>query len=310
VLIEATSIPSVMPVLPLRNSVFFPGGVLPLAIGRPKSIALIEDASRDDLLIAILTQRRAEDEDPAPADLYGTGTASRIVKVLKKAENNYGIVVQGLARLRVLEFVRQTPYLQARVEHVGDPPGANSVEVDALAIELRKVTRQVIELMPELPTAASELVESITHPGHLADLIAMNVDIPIEHKQSVLDTADLIKRMRIVVDIVALKREILLRTHQIEEGLKPAAERGGLAYAIAGLIGTLVRQRRSAASGARPSFETVSDTASGELRCSFCGAPQEPARFLLRGGPAAICEACLASAAEALAAHLLKPPTL
>ena len=111
VLIDPSAIPAVMPVLPLRNSVFFPGGVLPLAVGRAKTITLIKDAIRDDLLIAVVTQRRAEEEDPGPDDLYRTGTASRIVKLLKMGEDNYSLVVQGLARLRVLEVVAQTPYL-------------------------------------------------------------------------------------------------------------------------------------------------------------------------------------------------------
>jgi ATP-dependent Lon protease len=118
--------------------------------------------------------------------------------------------VQGLARLRVVEMVKQMPYLQARVEYMPDRPG-DAVDADAAAIELRKVTRQVIELMPELPAASTELVESVAHPGHLADLIAANVDVPIEQKQSVLEAEDLPRRMRMVLEIVSLKREILLR---------------------------------------------------------------------------------------------------
>ena len=178
-LINKEDIPQVLPILPLRNSVFFPGGVLPLAVGRQKTIALIKDAVRDEQVIGVVTQRRAEEEDPGAADLYTVGTVARIVKLLKMGEDNYSLVVQGLARFRVLDLVQETPYLKARVEPVEDKTSVDDVEVEALAINLKKLAREVIELMPELPTAATELVDSITHPGHLADLIAANVDVPI-----------------------------------------------------------------------------------------------------------------------------------
>ena len=308
VLIDISDIPPVMPVLPLRNSVFFPGGVLPLAVGREKTINLLKDAVRGDLLIAIVTQRRAEEEDPGPDGLYGTGTVARVVKLLKMSETNYSIVVQGLARVRVLELVKQTPYLQARVEHVQDTARADPVETEALAINLKKVTRQVIELMPELPAAATELVESITDPGHLADLIAANVDIPIEHKQSVLDTADLPRRMRMVIEILAMKREILTRARQLEQEFEPAAERSGDRLFVAEIVLKLLRERGSVAGGTPPQFETVGGATLEEPQCSFCGVSPRPRRFVVRGGPAAICEGCLASAAEALASHATKPP--
>ena len=108
-LINREDIPAVLPILPLRNSVFFPGGVLPLAVGRQKTIALIKDAVRDEQVIGVVTQRRAEEEDPGAADLYTVGTVARIVKLLKMGEDNYSLVVQGLARFRVLDLVQEAP---------------------------------------------------------------------------------------------------------------------------------------------------------------------------------------------------------
>src|SRR6476659_6121908 len=119
-LINKEDIPQVLPILPLRNSVFFPGGVLPLAVGRQKTIALIKDAVRDDQVIGVVTQRKAEEEDPGASDLYAMGTVARIVKLLKMGEDNYSLVVQGLARFRVLDLVQETPYLKARVFAVDD----------------------------------------------------------------------------------------------------------------------------------------------------------------------------------------------
>jgi ATP-dependent Lon protease len=219
-MINKEDIPQVLPILPLRNSVFFPGGVLPLAVGRQKTIALIKDAVRDDQVIGVVTQRRAEEEDPGAADLYTMGTVARIVKLLKMGEDNYSLVVQGLARFRVMDLVQEAPYLKARVEAVEDRTSAENVEVEALGINLKKLAREVIELMPELPAAATELVESITHPGHLADLIAANVDVPIEEKQAVLETVDLKARMKLVLELLNRKREILKLSNKIDSAVK------------------------------------------------------------------------------------------
>src|SRR3954454_10329992 len=130
-LINKEDIPQVLPILPLRNSVFFPGGVLPLAVGRQKTIALIKDAVRDDQVIGVVTQRRAEEEDPGGSDLYSMGTVSRIVKLIKMGEDNYSLVVQGFARFRVLELVQESPYLKALVDAVEAKTSAENVEVEA-----------------------------------------------------------------------------------------------------------------------------------------------------------------------------------
>src|SRR5690606_25799937 len=122
------------------------------------------------------TQRRAEDEDPDAEGLHEVGTVARIVKLLKMGEDNYSLVVQGITRFRVVEIVQDTPYLKARVEIVTEERPTDDVEIEALAINLKKLAREVIEQMPELPAAATELVESITHPGHLADPIAAYID--------------------------------------------------------------------------------------------------------------------------------------
>src|SRR5471032_289846 len=219
-LINKDDIPQVLPILPLRNSVFFPGGVLPLAVGRQKTIALIKDAVRDDQVIGVVTQRKAEEEDPGAADLHQMGTVARIVKLLKMGEDNYSLVVQGLARFRVVELVQEHPYLKASIEPVEEKGPLDEVEIEALGINLKKLAREVIEMMPELPAAATELVESITQPGHLADLIAANVDVPIEEKQQVLETVDLKDRMKLVLELLNRKREILKLSSKIDSQVK------------------------------------------------------------------------------------------
>ena len=106
-LINKDDIPQVLPILPLRNSVFFPGGVLPLAVGRQKTIALIKDAVRDDQLIGVVTQRRAEEEDPGASELFALGTVAPIVNLPKMGEDNFSVVVQGLADTQLVGQVRR-----------------------------------------------------------------------------------------------------------------------------------------------------------------------------------------------------------
>ncbi|MDF1562636.1 MAG: endopeptidase La [Deltaproteobacteria bacterium] len=214
-------VPEELPILPLRNSVFFPGGVLPLAVGRKKTIALIKEAVRDDSLIGVVSQRRAEDEDPSETDLYTVGTVARIVKLLKMGDDNYSLVVQGLARFRVKSLAQTEPFLKAKIDPVSVDEGAESdVEVQALAINLKKLASEVIDLMPDLPAAATELIESITEPGHLADLIAANIDVPIDEKQTVLETIDVKARMKLVMELLNRKREILKLSNKIETQVK------------------------------------------------------------------------------------------
>ena len=236
-LIDKADIPQVLPVLPLRNAVLFPGGVLPLAVGRQKTIALVEDAVRDQRLIGVVTQRRQDEEEPGATDLYTVGTVTRIVKLVKMGEDKRSLVVQGLARVRVLDLVQERPYLTARIEAMEDRTPVDELEVEALASSLKKLARGVIELMPELPSAATELVDSITHPGHLADLIAANLDVPIEGKQQVLETLDLEARMKFVLGLLArmkLVLELVARKPELARAQTWQGKRGVYWIAVAG----------------------------------------------------------------------------
>ncbi len=205
------AIPPTVAILPLRNSVFFPGGVLPLSLGRQKSIALMKDAIRDGALIGLVTQRRMEEEAPTAKDFYAMGTAGRIVKMRRRGEEDYAVVIRGLARCRVLDLVQESPYLKARVEAVEDTAAANPVELEALGTSLKRLAREVLELMPGVPPRAFEAVESIDDAGHLADFIAANLEIPIAEKQAVLETVDVETRTNLVLKVLTRTREALQR---------------------------------------------------------------------------------------------------
>src|SRR5262249_54540481 len=202
-------VPDTIPVLPLRNSVLFPGSIIPIDVGRKKSVKLVEEAiSKERPVIGIVTQRDARTEDPGPTDLYMVGCAARILKVIKLAKDNFSVILQGVSRIRLVEVGGQDPFMTAKVQPLPDAPSTD-VELDALVMNLKDVAKRVIKLMPELPKEASALVDSVTEPGQLADLITSNLDVQVDEKQDVLETFDLKSRMRTVLQFLSRQLEVL-----------------------------------------------------------------------------------------------------
>ncbi len=158
-------IPEVIPILPLRNSVLFPGSIIPIDVGRRKSVRLVEDAiSKERPVIGILTQKDARTEDPGEDDMYRVGCAARILKVIKLAKDNFSVILQGVTRVTVSSFDGTEPFIAARVEARPDPT-TTDVELDALVMNLKDIAKRVVKLMPELPKEAGALVDSVTEPG-------------------------------------------------------------------------------------------------------------------------------------------------
>src|SRR5512138_871207 len=144
-------VPEIISILPLRNSVLFPGSIIPIDVGRKKSVKLVEEAiSKERPVIGIVTQRDARTEDPGPADLYTVGCAARILKVIKLAKDSFSVILQGVSRVRLLELGGLDPYMTAKIQVLPDAPMA-STEIDALVLNVKDVAKRVIKLMPELP---------------------------------------------------------------------------------------------------------------------------------------------------------------
>jgi ATP-dependent Lon protease len=212
-------IPEELPVLTLRNTVLFPGSIVPLGIGRPKTVRLVEESIKDNGLVAVVAQRDPDIDDPVPADLYALGCAARLVKLVKASKDNFSVVVQGLSRVRITEYTHSVPYLKARITAVEEPV-SNHVEVEALTMSLRKTAREVLRMIPELPPSAAELLERVDDAGVLADLIASNVEASVEEKQSVLETVDLVARMRRVLELLSRQLEVLKLSNKISSQVK------------------------------------------------------------------------------------------
>jgi len=181
-------------VLPLRNSVLFPHAVMPISVGRQKTLALIEQALEEDLPIAVVSQKDATVDDPGPGDLYEHGTLARILKAIRVGGGNINLIIQGLDRLQVVRFVQQEPYLAAEFLRIPEVE-EEGLEVEALARNLAIQFRKLVEIHPNLSGDMAELHLPEDDPARLADLVASVLPIPVRDKMELLPIASLRERL-------------------------------------------------------------------------------------------------------------------
>ncbi len=220
--------PEILGILPLRNSVFFPALVIPITVGRPASKALIDHASQTQELIGLIAQRDPRTDDPEPEDLYEIGTAARIIRVIKSGDH-YNVIIQGVSRFKLGAVVQKQPYLLANVQPAvtdkGDP-----VEVKALARNLKIVAKDVVKHMSELPAEASVMLENMTEPGQLCDVIAANLEMTIAEKQEILETTSLKGRLEKILERLTRQLEILKLSDKIQSQVKGEMEQSQREY--------------------------------------------------------------------------------
>lgn len=225
-------VPDIIPILPLRNSVLFPSSIIPIDVGRRKSVKLVEETvKKEKPFIGILTQKKAQVDDPGEGDMYTVGCAARILKIIKLAKDNFSVILQGVTRFRVMSFSEREPYLTASIQTIIDPTGSD-VELDALALNLRDIAKRVIKLMPELPKEASALVDNVSDQGQLADLITSNLDIPIDEKQAILETFDIKTRLRKVLNFMSRQLEVLKVREKINSQVQEEMGRNQREYVL------------------------------------------------------------------------------
>jgi ATP-dependent Lon protease len=193
--IALPAIPSELPILPVRNVVVFPGTVVPLSIGREKKRRLIDAVLAGNKLLAVFAQRREDVEDPGINDIYRVGTVAQVLKLLRLPDGSNSLLVHGVQRAGLEEFVTTEPYWRAII-HPHEDATSESMELEALAHNARQEARQVIELSPNVPDEALEILESIKNPGPLADFLAANLSLGVVQKQELLETFDVADRLR------------------------------------------------------------------------------------------------------------------
>lgn len=208
-------------IIPVRNTVLFPGVVAPITVARAKSIAAAQQALREQRPIGILLQRNAEVEAPTPDDLYRIGTVSNIVRYITGPDETHHIICQGVQRARILDFLPGTPFLAARVLHIPEP-ATTSPEIEARFLNLQRQAIEAVQLLPQAPQELVTVFQSTTSPAALADLAASYMDIKPQEKQEILETIDLSLRMEKVSRYLAERLEVLRLTNEIGQKTKAA----------------------------------------------------------------------------------------
>ena len=194
------------PVMPLRNTVLFPQQVIPIYIGREKSLKLIEDLGNGDKHIVVVAQEDGSIEDPKPEDLYAYGTLGIVLKVFDMPDNSKSAIVQGIERVKLMSFGDPNPYYRVVVEKVSDEPMADELEVEALSKNLRNTFSELIQVAPNLTEEHSGMLSNIQKPSRLADRAVSLLTVPNQEKQDVLEELNV--KSRVEKTITLLTREI------------------------------------------------------------------------------------------------------
>src|SRR5438876_7726283 len=205
------TIPEELPILPVRDAVIFPNAVIPLTVGRESSVKLINDVQQGDGMLVVLTQRDKHVDSPAPADLYDIGTVSMVHRVMKTPEGNLFVIIMGVSRTRMKEFVQFDPYLRAKISVLPDEKeDETGVDFQALRRTVVSQFERIIKLSPQLPDDLQTIVINIEDTGRLADYIATNLpNLSIVSKQFVLEQIPVRKRLEFLNTELAKELEVL-----------------------------------------------------------------------------------------------------
>lgn len=239
---QASPIPGdALIIVPVRNTILFPGVVIPITIGRPKSIAAAQQAVREQRQIGILLQRDPASDDPGPDDLYRVGTVANIVRYITGPDESHHVVCQGVQRMRVLNFLPGTPYPVARVLHIPEPT-TTSPEIEARFLNLQRQAIEAAELLPQAPQELISVLQGTTSPSTLADLATSYMDIKPPDKQEILETVDLTLRMEKVSRHLAERIEVLRLSNEIGQQTKAAFDQRQKEAILREQMATIQRQ--------------------------------------------------------------------
>ena len=199
-LLNVSDVPDTLPILSLRNTVLFPGVVVPITLGRDSSLRLVHDAAEHDRLVGVIAER-APDADPSqPEALYDIGTVAEILKLVKMPDGSKSVILQGTRRFRVVEYVQTDPYFTARIEPIEEPSvEPNDLELEAHIRSIKELAVQIVQRAPNLPSEAAEAIQNIDAPSFLVYFIASNLQEDVAGKQEILSTFSLVDQAELVL---------------------------------------------------------------------------------------------------------------
>lgn len=217
--ITKASIPEVMPVLPVRGSVMFPGTIVPLGVGRPASRKMLDESLPKSKIIALFSQKDEEIENPTADDLHTVGTAAMVLKLIRQPDDNISLIVHGLGRITLDEVTQTKPYFKAKVSTPTEKSGSGK-KFDAEVSQLRDQAHDLIDLSPSAPEQALTVMMNIDDPSALADFLGANLALDVEQKQDLLEELNVAKRIRMVHVHLSSQLEILRLQEKIQEDVQ------------------------------------------------------------------------------------------
>ncbi|QNF31875.1 endopeptidase La [Adhaeribacter swui] len=208
--------PELLPILPVRNTVLFPGVVLPITVTRKKSIRLVRKAYRGNKILGVIAQKNTKSDDPTRDDLYTVGTMAKILKMLVLPDGNTTIIIQGQTRFEIKEVVREIPYLTATVSYCQESfPAKPSKEVKALVQSLKDAAAKMLKLNPEIPQEAQVALDNIDSPSFLTHFLSSNINVEVQQKQSLLEINDGVERGTTLLQLMLREIQMLEIKHEI-----------------------------------------------------------------------------------------------
>ena len=215
----------VMPMLALKNTVLFPGIIIPITVGRKKSLKALEKAYEDDRIIAVLSQKEAKTENPSRDDLYAAGTIARIIKILKLPDGSSTAILQGRKRFGLVDLLSEEPYLEAQIEVKEYEKVKKKMEFKAIISSIKKYAKQIIELSPNIPGEASMILQNIKGENFLLNFIASNLGIKVPVKQQLLEMDDLVKKAETILENMDGELQLLQLKEKIEKKVRTDIEK-------------------------------------------------------------------------------------
>ncbi len=214
-----------MIIVPVRNMVLFPGMVVPITIGRKRSIASVQYALKGERQIGLLKQRNPDAETPTGEDLSTMGTVASILRYVTTADGSHHIICQGSERFRITGFLDGFPFIVAKTERVVEDLIVGDDDIEARFIQLRELALEVFQLLPQVPKELVDTVENIDSPGALADIVAGYLDIKAEEKQALLEEVDLRKRLDRLLELIFHRIDVIQIFNEIDGRTKPSVGR-------------------------------------------------------------------------------------
>ena len=219
--IEEVTIPETLPILTLRSSVIFPGSVTPITVGRAKSIALVRAVEAGDSLLGAVLQVDSEIEDPQPDDMYKIGTAARILKILEMPNGNLTVILAGLEKIEVREYLQTQPYFRATVSPIQDStPDPKSIEFKALVDSIREVALSIINISPSMPKEAAFAIKNLDSNRAIVNFICSNMEFTDDDRQNLLEAPGLMARSRRLLEILVREQQLAELKNDLQNKVK------------------------------------------------------------------------------------------